>query len=213
MSESSACGLRRNRAPNLTRDAFTRHFGGRYDPGNNSLDAIRVGGAMLKCALTAACAIVVLTVLPAGAIEQPRIVPRSAHINQPIEHVFSTLQRYFSDPSLSLFHLVSAEHASGTIVATRNGIDDENWTKWAFCKTGPAEMIYQLEDGAVTVTVKLEPSGNSATFATVTADFQGTYGLGSAENKVACISTGTLEQSILSVAGATPATAGAHPSH
>jgi hypothetical protein len=162
---------------------------------------------MLKRALVVVPAALLLFATSVAAIEQPRLVPRSAHIDRPIKQVFDTLKRYFSDPGLSMFHVVSAESVSGTIVAKRDGIDNENWANWAFCKTGPAEMIYQFNDGAVTVTVKLEPSGKKATFATVTADFQGTYTLGSAENQVACISQGGLEQTILAVAGAKAAQA------
>jgi len=141
----------------------------------------------------------------ATAIEQPRLVPRSAHIDRTVEQVFDTLKRYFSDPALSMFSLVSADRATGTIVARRAGIDTEHWTEWAFCETNPMKMLYKFEDGATTVTVKLEPSGNRATFASVTADFQGTYGLASSENKIACVSKGGLEENILAVAGAAAA--------
>lgn len=143
------------------------------------------------------------------AVEQPRLIPRSAHIDRPVEQVFDTVQRYFSDPSLSLFRLVSADRKSGTIVARRTGIDTAHWTEWAFCEAEPMKMIYQFEDGTTTVTVKLEASGNNRTFASVTADFQGTYGLASAENKIACVSKGSLEENILAVARG----AASHPSN
>src|SRR5712692_1425926 len=145
----------------------------------------------------------------ASPIEQPRIVPRSAHVDKSIEVVFNTLKTYFSDPALSMFRLETADAAKHTLVATRSGIDTESWTNWAFCKTGVAQMIYKFDDGSAQVTVQLEASGNSATFVTVTADFEGTYKLVSAENKVACISQGGLEQTILTVAGA-PAGGSSH---
>ncbi|HEY6395272.1 MAG TPA: hypothetical protein VIX12_07615 [Candidatus Binataceae bacterium] len=156
--------------------------------------------------------IVIPSMLPSQskAIEQPRIIPRSAQINQPVDEVFKSLKTYFSDSALSMFQLVSAEAASKTIVARRNGIDDGTWAKWAFCETGPVEMIYKLQDGAVTVTVKLEPSGKNATFAKIMADFQGTYALYDRENKVACSSTGALEGNILAAAGAPPSSTTAH---
>jgi hypothetical protein len=144
-------------------------------------------------------------ILASGAladVEQPRIVPRSARIDKPAEQVFSTLKRYFSDPTLSMFRLVNADPGKLTLIATRDSIDDENWTNWAACQAQPLEMLYKLEDGTVKVTVQLERSGNTATFASVTADFQGKYGLGSSETTIDCISRGGLEQSILTVAGA-----------
>ncbi len=135
-------------------------------------------------------------------VQQPRIVPRAAHIDKPAEQVFSTLKHYFSDPTLSRFRLVNADPSKLTLIATRDSIDDENWTKWAACQAQPLEMLYKLEDGTVKVTVQLERSGNTATYASVTADFQGKYGLGSAETTIDCISLGGLEQDILTVAGA-----------
>lgn len=146
-------------------------------------------GAMLICAGTAL------------AIEQPRIVPRSQRINRPIEKVFGTLKEYFSDPVLSGFKLVRTNNLTWTLLATRSDIDTETWTNWAFCKAPPLAMIYSLKQGGVTVTVHLERSGNDATFATVTADFKGTYALGANQQEIDCISKGTLENQILTVAG------------
>jgi hypothetical protein len=138
-------------------------------------------------------------------VEQPRIVPRSARIDKPAEQVFSTLKRYFSDPSLSQFHLTSADQGTLTLIATRDSIDDENWANWAYCKAEPLHIFDKLQDGTVKITVHLEQSGNTQTFATVTADFQGKYALGSYnETTISCVSRGGLEQSILTVAGAAP---------
>ena len=142
---------------------------------------------------------------PAFAIETPRIVPRMQEIPKPVDEVFETLKKYFTDSSLSTFRLVSADRATHTIVARESGIGEESWRKWAFCETGAVQMIYQFEDGAVTVTVKLDKSPRHSTFATVSADFQGTYGLGDNENKVACTSKFVLEDNLLAVAGAAPA--------
>ncbi|HYB92214.1 MAG TPA: hypothetical protein VEC38_14350 [Candidatus Binataceae bacterium] len=143
------------------------------------------------------------------AVEQPRLIPRSARIDRPVEQVFDTLKQYFSGPSLSMFNLVSADRKNGTIVARRAGIDTAHWTDWAFCEAEPMKMIYKFEDGTATVTVKVEASGNNRTFASVTADFQGTYGLASSENKIACVSKGSLEENILAVARG----AASHPSN
>jgi hypothetical protein len=144
------------------------------------------------------------TLTPAFAIEQPRIVPRANEAPKPIDEVFSRLKSYFSDPN-NHFELVSAEPRKHTIVAKQSGIGDLVWNNWAFCKTGPVEMIYKYVDGTVTVTVKLEKTTRHSTFVSVTADFEGAYRLGSNENKVACQSKFALEDQILSAAGASSA--------
>ena len=141
---------------------------------------------------------------PAFAIEQPRIVPRANEVPKPIDEVFAQLRKYFSDP-MNHFQLLSAEPKTHTIVATESGIDSASWNNWAFCKTGPVQMIYKYEDGTATVTVKLEKTTKHSTFLSVAADFQGAYRLGANENKVACESKFVLEDQILSVAGATSA--------
>jgi hypothetical protein len=135
------------------------------------------------------------------AIETPRIIPRSQRIDRPIEQVFGTLKHYFNDSSLSGFRLNNADQKSWTLVATRTDIDGANWNNWAFCKAPVEEMLYQFEDGTVTVTVQLQKAGNQATFTTISADFNGNYGLGSREAKIACTSKGNLEQDLMAVAG------------
>ena len=100
---------------------------------------------------------------PAFAIETPRIVPRMQEIPKPVDEVFETLKKYFTDSSLSTFRLVSADRATHTLVARQSGIGEESWRKWAFCETGAVQMIYQFEDGAVTVTVKLDKSPRHST--------------------------------------------------
>ena len=144
------------------------------------------------------------TLTPAFAIEQPRIVPRANEVPKPIDEVFVRLKKYFSDP-MNHFQLVSEDPKTHTIVARESGVDSASWNNWAFCKTGPVEMIYKYEDGTATVTVKLEKTTKHSTFVSVAADFQGAYRLGSNENKVACQSKFVLEDQILSVAGASSA--------
>ncbi|HZC45903.1 MAG TPA: hypothetical protein VE243_05465 [Candidatus Acidoferrum sp.] len=141
---------------------------------------------------------------PAFAIEAPRIVPRMQEIQKPADEVYAALKRYFTDARLSRFQLVSEDKRTRTLVAKESGVDGENWTKWAYCQTGAVQMIYKLEDGTVTVKVKLDKSTRHSTFASVTADFQGTYGLGANQNKVDCTSKFVLEDAILA-AGAPPA--------
>lgn len=137
----------------------------------------------------------------AFALEAPRIIPASGRAQQPPSQVFKTLKAYFSTPSLSKFHVTEANETARVIVAQESGIDTARWTQWAACQTDPMHMLYQLQDGTVTVKVTLDPSPGKATFVTVTADFEGTYGLGQSTASIPCKSTGTLEQDILRVAG------------
>ena len=141
---------------------------------------------------------------PAFAIESPRIVPRIQEIKKPVGEVFVTLKRYFSDPLASHFQLVSADARTHTLVARQTATDDLTWRHWAFCETGPVQMIYKLQDGTVTVTVKLEKSTPHSTLVSVSADFQGRYALGGNQNTVACKSKFALEDQILAAAGAAP---------
>jgi len=138
---------------------------------------------------------------PTLAIEAPRIISRSDRVEHPIDQVFATLKHYFNDSSLSGFRLTNADDKSWTLIATRSGIDGENWSSWAFCKTSAQQMIYQFEGGTVTVTVQLQKAGNQSAFVTVSADFQGNYGMGSQEATIDCISKGSLEQDLIAVAG------------
>ena len=146
--------------------------------------------------------IVLVVVTAAFAIEQPRIIPRSQDIPMPIDEAFARLRKYFSDPSLSQFHLVSEDARTHTLVAKETGISDEDWSRWAYCEAGPMQMISKLRDGTVLVTVKLQKSTGSSTFANVSADFEGTYGIADKESKVACTSKFVLEDNILAAAGA-----------
>ncbi|MGZ3919569.1 MAG: hypothetical protein ACXVC7_04725, partial [Bacteroidia bacterium] len=141
---------------------------------------------------------------PAFAIDTPRIVPRVQEIQKPAGEVFFTLKKYFTDASLSHFELLSADERTHTLVAKQTALDDLTWRNWAFCETGPVQMIYKLQDGTVTVTVKLEKSPPHSTLDTVSADFQGRYALGGNQTTVACTSKFVLEDSILAAAGAAP---------
>ena len=145
---------------------------------------------------------VLLMVGAAFAIEQPRIIPRSQEIQRPVADVYAAMRKYFTDSSLSSFKLVSEDPHTHTLVAKLSDIGNEDWTRWAYCETGPVQMIYKLEDGTALVTVKLEKSTSHSTFASAAADFEGTYNLGANESKVACTSKFVLEDNILAAAGA-----------
>ncbi len=141
---------------------------------------------------------------PAFAIESPRVVPRMQEIHKPAGEVFASLKRYFTDSSLSTFQLVSADERTRTLVARQTSNDDVTWRNWAFCEAGPVQMIYKLQDGTVTVTVKLEKTSPRSTLASVSADFHGRYALGGNQSSVDCTSKFLLEDRILAAAGAAP---------
>jgi hypothetical protein len=136
------------------------------------------------------------------ALEPPRIIPHSAPVHKPVEAVFNLLKGYFSDRVQSRFALVSADEKAGIIVAKQTGIDSERWRNWAACETDPLHMLYKLDDARVTLSIKLDQAPHNTTFMTVSADFQGLYGLAQDHTTIECRSTGTLEDSILALAGA-----------
>jgi hypothetical protein len=139
---------------------------------------------------------------PTLAIEAPRIISRSGRVEHPIDQVFfGMLKRYFNACSLSGFRLTNADDKSWALIATRSGIDGENGSRWAFCKTSAQQMIYQFEGGTVTLTVQLQKAGKQSAFVTVSADLQGNYGRGSQEATIDCVSKGSLEQDLIAVAG------------
>ncbi|HLI81598.1 MAG TPA: hypothetical protein VKV03_16535 [Candidatus Binataceae bacterium] len=149
------------------------------------------------------------------ALEPPRIIPHSAPINKPVDAVFQMLKGYFSDRLESKFELISGDEKADTIIAKQTGIDSERWRNWAACETDPLHIIYKLEDARVTITIKLEQAPHNTTFMTVSADFQGLYGLAQDQTTIECRSTGALEDSILALAGAqTPGVpVGTAPAH
>jgi|SRR5579862_160941 len=166
---------------------------------------MRPNSNVMKTALSIALLLAVSILYPAsrvGALEPPRIIPHSAPVDKPVDHVFHVLKSYFSDSSQSRFELVHADEKSGNIVARQTGIDAERWRSWAACETDPIHMIYQLQDARVTLTIKLDQAPHNTTFMTVSADFQGLYGLAQDQTTIECRSTGALEDSILAFAGA-----------
>jgi hypothetical protein len=91
---------------------------------------------------------------------------------------------------------VSSDPKTRTLVVRRNYIDLDNWSKWAYCKVGPLDMLDSLRDGYVTMAIKLEPA-RGVTYTSTTADFEGIYGLTSTGKVVPCISTGVFEDNVL----------------
>jgi hypothetical protein len=138
------------------------------------------------------------------AMAQPAMIPRMALAPHDSRQTFNMLKQYFSDTSLNLFQLVRADEATKTIVAKRAGIDSQTWNQWTYCSLGPEHLLDTLRDGSVTLNLKIEGSGAKSSYVTVTADFEGTYGLGSSVSTTQCISNGVLENSVLTAVGASP---------
>lgn len=155
----------------------------------------RTAGAMLVSA------VLLWSVMASG---QPATIARIGQAPRSSRETFGKLKGYFSDTAASQFHLISADTRAGTIVAKRSGIDQRSWSEWAYCKMSPSHLLDSLDDGAVTVTVKVESDGRRSSYVHVDADFEGTYsGVGSGQTTQQCVSQGVLEQDILAVAGAT----------
>jgi hypothetical protein len=135
---------------------------------------------------------------------QPTIIPRLGRAPHKPEQTYELLKGYLSDPLRGgLFRIVRGNSAK-LLVAERDGIDTKNWTDWAYCKLGVAQLLYKLRDGRATVTMQIAPSGRSFSEVSVTADFKGTYGLGNSETIAQCVSKGVLENRILQALGAVP---------
>ncbi len=139
----------------------------------------------------------------ATALAQPAVIPRIGQAPHSAGETFRKLKGYFSDAAASQFKLVWADAKTGTIVAKRSGIDKETWSQWAYCKMSPSHLLDSLEDGSVTLKIKVQGSGHHSSYVHVGADFEGTYsGLGSNQTTQQCVSQGVLEQNVLATAGA-----------
>ncbi len=146
-----------------------------------------------------------LVLWPAAAPAQPKSIPQIAKVPKTFSETFRTLKNYFSPGTP--FTLVTADEATGTIVAKRSNIDQNTWSQWAYCKLSPLHMLDSLEDGSVMVNVKVERAGNDSSYVTVSTNFEGTYGLASQVNTTQCTSRGVLEKNILAAIGAPSANA------
>lgn len=71
----------------------------------------------------------------------------------------------------------------------------------------PTHLLDSLDNGGVTVKIKVEGVGRHTSYVHVDADFEGTYkSLGATQTAQQCVSKGVLEQNILAAAGASPGT-------
>jgi hypothetical protein len=137
------------------------------------------------------------------ALAQPAVIPRIGQSPHSANETFRKLRGYFSNEAASQFRLISADAKTRTIVAKRSAIDNRSWSEWAYCKMSATHLLDSLDDGSVTVKVKVEGSGRHSSYVHVDADFEGTYGgLGSNQTTQRCVSQGVLEQNILATAGA-----------
>jgi hypothetical protein len=137
------------------------------------------------------------------ALAQPAVIPRIGLAPQSASQTFHKLKGYFAEPAASQFHLISADAKTGTIIAKRSGIDNQTWSQWAYCKMSPSHLLDSLDNGTVTLKIKVEGSGRHSSYVHVGADFEGIYGgLGSNQTTQQCVSQGVLEQHVLATAGA-----------
>ncbi len=138
------------------------------------------------------------------ALAQPALIPRLGRAPHDPARTYAMVKEYLSDPLKGLFTVAQGDPATHSLVAKRSGIDTQNWSEWAYCKLGPEQMLDTLEDGAVTLTIKISPGGGDFSNISVTADFKGTYGLAGSQTTAQCVSKGVLENRILEAVGAAP---------
>lgn len=134
----------------------------------------------------------------------PASIPRIGTAPHSADQTFTMLKGYLANP-VNFYQITSADERAHIIVARRGGIDTASWGQWAYCALGPSHMLDSLRDSAVTLNIKIEPSGTTS-YVTVTADFEGTYGIMSSQSTIQCTSKGVLEGNILSIVGASSGT-------
>lgn len=136
-----------------------------------------------------------------AAGQMPMAIEHHGTSKVPARTLLRTLQSQFAGGWLGPYQVIRSDRKSETLVVRRNAIDSDNWSKWAYCKVGPLDMLDSLRDGAATVTIKLTPA-RRVTYTSAVADFDGTYGLTSASKNVACTSRGVLEDELLATIAA-----------
>jgi len=153
--------------------------------------------------LTLTITIVLLTVL-ASAVAWSRSFSRSANIHRPFAQVYASMSNYFSPNSLRDFQIVSMNknRSKAELVAKRTVQDQLKWTNWAYCKVPTLRLFDSLQQGDITVRMKLDREGADRTFVTVRAEFQGIYQFAGNSRVQQCSSNGALEKDILRAAGA-----------
>jgi hypothetical protein len=131
------------------------------------------------------------------AAEQPFVlIEHHGEVAMPASRLFPMLEGRFAGGWLGPYRVVHSDPRTRTLVIRRELIDPDSWTKWTYCKVGPIDMLDSLKNGTATVTIKLKPD-KSVTITGASAQFAGTYGLGSSTKTVQCVSTGVLEDNLL----------------
>jgi len=103
------------------------------------------------------------------AAAQPSLIPHLGTAPQDPARTYAIVKDYLSDPLKGLFTIVQADSARHLMVAKGSGIDMQNWSEWDYCKLAPQQMLDTLEDGTVTLTVKIGPGGGNFSNVNVTA--------------------------------------------
>lgn len=145
-----------------------------------------------------------IIVLSSGlTFAQPAVIPRIGQAPRSASETFHKIQGYFADQAASQFKLVKVDPQTRTIIATRNGIDAGTWSQWTYCKMSPTHLMDSLDNGGVTVKIRVEGVGRHTSYVHVDADFEGTYkSLVATQTAQQCVSKGVLELNILATAGA-----------
>jgi hypothetical protein len=138
---------------------------------------------------------------PAMLAQPPLQITHHGTSPIPAGRLYRALKTQFAGGWLGPYQVVSSDPKTRTLVVRRNYIDLDNWSKWAYCKVGPLDMLDSLRDGYVTMAIKLEPA-RGVTYTSTTADFEGIYGLASTGKVVPCVSTGVLEDNVLATIAA-----------
>ncbi|MGH7906419.1 MAG: hypothetical protein ACREP6_07300, partial [Candidatus Binataceae bacterium] len=119
-----------------------------------------------------------------GQPPPPAVIARTGEADAPPAKVFNAVKNYLSD--WTSFKIVSANRTHGTIIAQRHGVSAEIWATWTDCGGRPLEMRDTLEASSAALAIKVVGAGANRTKVTVTANFAGTYGIGSKLRTVQC---------------------------
>jgi hypothetical protein len=161
------------------------------------------GKSMHRCA---GLILIAAVFCSSSARAQPAIIPRLATVPQVPRRTFERVKDYFSNPENGNFTILRADSGHLMVVARRNGIDSQSWNDWTFCKLPPDQMLDALEDGTVTLTVRIDGAGDNSSYVSVVANFKGTNELAGKQNTSQCVSKGILENQILKALGGAPET-------
>ncbi|GEM_PF-6189991 len=141
------------------------------------------------------------------SIAWPQSFGRSADIRRPFDRVRASMLNYFSPAGMHDFQIVSqsSTKSRAEIVARRTVRDKLEWPELAYCKLPGMQMMYTLQQGNVTVRVKMDRESANRTYVSVIPQFEGVYQFAGNQTTLKCTSQGALEKDILSAAGASAA--------